>query len=184
MTPSASPVRARMADLFEWVTDDGTRLSYVEFQRLWRDPEILSGIGPLLAAPFAEAAPTVVIGPPSSGHLLGPLVAAELGAGFGAVAKNPVRLIDSDNWITVTTPPDYRDRHLTMGLRRGVVTSADRVLAVDDVADTGSQLLALKRLVEHIGATWVGSSVVLDLLPLNTTRRELRLQSVFHSRDL
>jgi adenine phosphoribosyltransferase len=173
-----------MAEAFEWITDGGARYRYAQFQRLWRDPQILAGIGPLLAEHFHDDAPTVVIGPPSSGHLLGPLVAAELGAGFGAVAKEPVRLFDSDDWFTVTTPPDYRDRHLTMGLRKGIITTADRVLAVDDIVDTGSQLLALKRLTEHLGATWVGASVVLDLLPLNTTRRDLRLRSVFHSRDL
>jgi adenine phosphoribosyltransferase len=173
-----------MVSLFEWLVDDGSPSSYVQFQRMWRDPEILSGIGELLAEQFRPNHATVVIGPPSSGHLLGALAAAHLGVGFGAVVKNPVHLIDSDAWITVTTPPDYKDRHLTLGLRKGVISSGDRVLAVDDIVDTGSQLLALKRLVSHVGATWIGASVVLDLLDLNTTRRELELRSVFHSRDL
>ena len=173
-----------MSELYVPVTDGGTRSEYVNLQPWWRDPLVMTGIGELLATPFLDAAPTVVIGPPASGHLLGGLVARFLGVGLAAVRKNPELVVDSDPWMLATTPPDYQDRHLVLGLRRGILLPSDRVLAVDDIADTGSQLLALQRIVSESGAHWVGSSVVLDLLDQNTVRRGLGLKTVFHNRDI
>lgn len=173
-----------MAELYVPVTDRGNPSEYVNLQPWWRDATVIGGIGQLLASPFTNPAPTVIIGPPASGHLLGGLVAAHLRVGFAAVSKRPVFAVDSDPWITVTTPPDYRDRHLVMGLRRGILQPSDRVLAVDDIVDTGSQLTALKQLVELAGAQWIGASVAIDLLDHNTTRRNLNLHAVFHSREL
>ena len=179
-----SEVRARMAELYVPVTDGGTRFEYVNLQPWWRDPVVMAGIGELLAAPFIDASPTVVIGPPASGHLLGGLVASFLGVGFAAVRKNPSSSVDSDPWLLATTPPDYQDRHLVLGLRRGILLPSDRVLAVDDIADTGSQLAALQRMVTEAGAYWVGASVALDLLDQNSVRRGLGVKTIFHNRDI
>ena len=109
--------------------------------------------------------------------MLGALVAKFLDVGLAAVRKNPEPSIDSDPWLRATTPPDYQDRHLVLGLRRGILKPSDRVLAVDDIVDTGSQLLALRRLVAAAGASWVGASVALDLLDRNIVRRELDLRT-------
>jgi len=145
---------------------------------------VIAGIGQLLASSFTNPAPTVIIGPPTSGHFLGGLVAGYLGLGFAAIRKDPVVAVDSDPWIVVTTPPDYHDRHLELGLRRGILLSTDRVLAVDDIVDTGSQLTALKQIVELAGAQWLGASVAIDLLDRNATRRELNIRTIFHNREL
>jgi adenine phosphoribosyltransferase len=177
-------VRARMAELYLPVTDRGDTSEYANLQPWWRDMVVLAGIGELLAAPFIDTAPTVIVGPPASGHFLGGLVARFLGLGFAAVRKEPVAAVDSDPWIVVTTPPDYHDRHIQFGLRRGILLSSDRVLAVDDIIDTGSQLTAVKQLVELAGAQWLGASVAIDLLDRNTTRRELNVRTIFHSREL
>jgi adenine phosphoribosyltransferase len=181
---SNGEVRARMAELYVPVTDGGSRSEYINLQPWWRDPIVTSGVGELLATPFIDASPTVVIGPPASGYLLGALVARFLNTGFAAVRKNPETTVDSDPWILATTPPDYQDRHLVLGLRRGILLPSDRVLAVDDIADTGSQLLALQRMVTEFGAHWVGASVALDLLDRNSVRRRLGLKTVFHNRDI
>ncbi|MBO9705038.1 MAG: adenine phosphoribosyltransferase, partial [Arthrobacter sp.] len=66
----------------------------------------------------------------------------------------------------------------------GLIRPGDRVLAVDDLIDSGGQLLALQRLVETIGATWLGASVLIDNLKEPRLRRQLNLKAVFHSRDL
>lgn len=42
-----------------------------------------------------------------------------------------------------TTPPDYHDRHITFGFRRALVQAGDRVLLVDDWADTGATATAV-----------------------------------------
>ena len=65
-----------------------------------------------------------------------------------------------------------------------MIRPGDRVLAVDDLIDSGGQLLALQRLVETIGATWLGASVLIDNLKEPRLRRQLNLKAVFHSRDL
>jgi adenine phosphoribosyltransferase len=173
-----------MSELYVPVTDGGTRSEYVNLQPWWRDPLVMAGIGELLATPFIDASPTVVIGPPARGHLLGGLVASYLGVGFAAVRKNPSPSVDSDPWLLATTPPDYQDRHLVLGLRRGILLPSDRVLAVDDVADTGGQLAALQRMVSEAGAYWVGASVALDLLDQNSVRRGLGVKTIFHNRDI
>ena len=53
-----------------------------------------------------------------------------------------------------------------------------------DIVDTGSRLLALKRLVERAGASWLGASVVFDVLGQNTVRRDLNPRSIFNGREL
>jgi adenine phosphoribosyltransferase len=80
-------VRARMIELYVPVTDGGTRSEYVNLQPWWRDSVVMAGIGELLATSFVDASPTVVIGPPSSGHLLGALVASFLNVGLAAVRR-------------------------------------------------------------------------------------------------
>jgi len=92
--------------------------------------------------------------------------------------------IDSDLWVIVTSPPDYIDRHLGLGLPKALIRSGDRVVAVDDPIDTGGQLLALQRLAGEIGATWVGASILIHNLKESQPRRQLNLKSVFHIRDL
>jgi adenine phosphoribosyltransferase len=165
-------VRRRMHSLYVPLTDRGTSSSFVNLHAWWRDPEVLGGVGELLAHPFQEAKVTVVVGPPASGYLLGPLVARHLGVGFGIVRKDPSSAVDSDPWFTATTAPDYQDRHVKLGIRQGILRQA------------GSQLLAIKKIVEAAGASWVGSSVAIDLLTDSAARRRLGLHSIFNRRDL
>jgi len=177
-------LRRRMAESFEWKTSPDTGREFFNLYRWWRDPDVVSGVGDLLAEPFRTAKPTVVVGPSASGYITGALAATSLGVGFCPIRKDPVPSFDSDPWMTVTSPPDYKDRHLELGLPKGLIRSGDRVLAVDDLIDSGGQLLALQRLVETIGANWVGASVLVDNLTESRLRRQLNLKAVFHSREL
>ena len=126
----------------------------------------------------------MVCGPERSGYLLGPLVAHHLAVGFVGVSKEPRPLADSDIWLTATTPPDYRDRHLTMSMRQGLIGSSDRVLVVDDWADTGGQATAIRDLIRQTGAHYVGAAVVVDGLASHEIRRGLDLRGLLHLRDL
>jgi len=173
-----------MAELFEWKVSPETGREYFNLFAWWRDPDVVAGVGALLAEPFLPASPNVVVGPSASGHLTGVLTAASLGVGFCPVRKDPAPSFDSDPWVKVTSPPDYKDRHLELGLPKGLIRPGDRVLAVDDLIDTGGQLLAMQRLVDEIGATWIGASVLIDNLKESRPRRQLNLKSVFHIRDL
>jgi adenine phosphoribosyltransferase len=177
-------LRLRMAEIFEWKISPVTGGEYFNLYSWWREPVILAGVGDLLSEPFRKVTPTVVIGPSASGYLTGALAATSLGVGFCPVPKDAAASFDSDPWVTVTSPPDYKDRHLELGLPKGLIRPADRVLAVDDLIDTGGQLLALQRLVGEIGATWIGASVLIDNPKESHPRRQLNLKSVFHIRDL
>lgn len=158
--------------------------TYVNRDGWWRDPHILERLPAALVEPFRALDPTVVLGPQSSGFLLGPLAARELGIGFVAARKEINLVADSDTWIRATTPPDYRDRHIEFGFRQGAITAADRVLIVDDWADTGSQLRALHALVQHVQARVIGTAVIADGLSDHRTRRDLQLTSLVHAREL
>ena len=183
-TDELTALRLRMVELFAWKVSPESGAEYFNLFPWWRDGQVIAGVGALLAAPFRAASPTVIVGPPASGYLSGALVAQELGIGFCPVRKDRGQLFDTDHWIMATSPPDYRDRHLELGLPKGLIRPGDRVLAVDDLIDTGGQLLALQKLVEATGATWVGASVLVDNLKESRPRRQLNLRSVFHVRDL
>ncbi|MDN5767208.1 MAG: hypothetical protein L0H96_09315 [Humibacillus sp.] len=131
-----------------------------------------------------DVTPTVVLGTESRGSLLGPLVAVHLGVGFAEVRKRPERASDDDKWWGRRTVPDYLDRHLDLAVRRSVLGAGDRVLFVDDWADTGAQALACQQLVHGADATWLGAVVIVDGLENSADRRALALRGLLHHRDL
>ncbi|WP_211229626.1 phosphoribosyltransferase family protein [Nakamurella lactea] len=178
-------MRDRMKRSFEWLTDRGIKYSFANMDNWWDDPSIIAGVGRMLASLFRDVAnPTAIIAPAASGYMLGPLVALEFRARFVGATKEVGTSMTSDRWLSTTTPPDYRDRHLSIGWRRGRISSGDRVLAVDDIIDTGGQLLAIKSGVERSGAEWLGAAVLIDALENGGRRRDLGVRSIFNSREL
>jgi adenine phosphoribosyltransferase len=177
-------VRSRLREAFAWRGDSTDEHRYADVTGWWRDAGLLRLLGPALAQLFPEVTPTVVLGPDSRGSLVGPLVALHLGTGFVEVRKDRTPAGDSDQWIRHRTPPDYRDRHLDLGFRRGLIQSSDSVLVVDDWIDTGSQARTVRAMVDRVGATWAGFGCIVDALDDSRLRRDLRLRSLLHLRDL
>lgn len=177
-------LRARLQSAFTWLGDRTDEHRYAEVSAWWRDAELLRNIGISLADLFASRDVTAVMGIEARGFILGPIVATSLGVGFVEVRKNPLAASDSDRWLQRTTPPDYRDRNLTLGIRRDLLESSDRVLLVDDWIDTGGQAFGARRIVADIGATWVGAAVIVDALESHVIRRELVVKSLIHHREL
>ncbi|MBO1756546.1 adenine phosphoribosyltransferase [Allobranchiibius sp. CTAmp26] len=173
---------------FHWRSDPPVwpehRIYYADDSAWWREPTILGELGSSLAALFSDEPPTVVMSPESRGSLLGPLVATHLGIGFAEVRKGAERASDDEVWLRRRTPPDYRDRHLEMAVRRSVLRTGDRVLFVDDWAATGAQAMACQQLAGDAGASWVGAAVIVDGLENSADRRLLMLRSLLHLRDL
>jgi adenine phosphoribosyltransferase len=175
----------RLRSAFVWRGDRSDEHCYADLTGWWHDGELLAAIGPALADLFpAEPAPTVVLGPESRGSLIGPLVATHLRVGYVEVRKNRTPAGDSDRWVRQTTPPDYRDRHLELGFRGALLRSCDRVLAVDDWIETGSQAIAVRRMVDSVGATWIGVACIVDALRDARLRRELNVRALLSSREL
>ncbi|MGW7685006.1 phosphoribosyltransferase family protein [Kribbella sp. NPDC054772] len=140
-------------------------------------------IGPALAGLYEET-PTVVLGPVSRGSLVGALTAAAAGAGFVEMRKDACPAVDSDRWVRRTTGPDYRDRHEVFGFRRGLIRPADRVLMVDDWADTGMTARTARLLVEDCGAHWIGAACIVDGLTDPRLRHDLPLRALLDVRQL
>lgn len=178
------PAADLLVSRFPWRGDSTDRSRWADVSGWWRDAALLRALGPALADLFSEERPTVVVGPQSRGMLLGALVAAHLGVGFVEIRKDSGPSADSDAWRVRTTPPDYRDRHLTLGFPRHLVTSGERVLFVDDWIASGGQALGTRGLVRDAGAAWLGAAVIVDGLEDARVRRELSVRALLHQRVL
>ena len=163
--PTTDPAR-RLVDAFRWL-DPGPYATHLvsDVSGWWRDPDILAGLGPALAAlcPDVPGGPTLVVGPETSGFIVGPLVATALGTGFAPAYKRAPR----GELVVVT------DR-----LRPG-----DRVLVADDWVETGGQVAALRHQVRSAGAAYLGTVAVVDATT-DQLRADLRIRALLRRADL
>jgi adenine phosphoribosyltransferase len=125
-----------------------------------RHPELLALLGPALAAPFHEARVTAVCAPEARGPILGALVAMELGAGLVLVRKDQRNHPGADR--RVESGPTWRGTTESFQMRSWDLGSDDRVLVVDDWITTGSSARAVRDLTAAAGATYVGTSVLVN----------------------
>ncbi|GAA1553870.1 phosphoribosyltransferase family protein [Kribbella sancticallisti] len=175
--------RRRLRAAFQWQWDRGSWRGSADLTGWWRDSELIRELGPALAALYDEQ-PTVVLGPVSRGALLGALTAASVGVGFVEVRKDDGPATDSDRWVLRTTAPDYRDRHVVFGFPRDLVAAGDRVLMVDDWADTGATARAVRALVDDCGAQWIGAACIVDGLMDPRLRHDLPVRALLDVRTL
>jgi orotate phosphoribosyltransferase len=112
---------------------------FVQKFRVLEDPALLEPVAQMIAARFRDAKPTVVVGAAVGGILLAYEVARQLG--IKAI------FIEKANGLPV--------------LRRGfAVSSADRVLVVEDVVTTGLSVREVLGVVQHYGAEIVGVGII------------------------
>jgi len=137
---------------------------------LFADGAFLCAAARAIAEPFREANVEKVAGIEARGFILATAVALELRAGFVAIRKPGA--IHPGPKAELTAPPDWRGHETRLRLQRHVVDEGDRVLVVDDWAETGSKALTARRLIEACGATYVGLSLLVDQLP-DSLRPEL-----------
>ena len=130
---------------------------------LFADAGFLRRAAVAVAEPFRDANVQKVAGIEARAFVLAPLVARELGAGFVAIRKPGS--IHPGPKVELTAPPDWRGAETTLRLQRHVIADGDRVLIVDDWAETGSKATTARRLIEACGGTYVGLSLLVDQLP-------------------
>ena len=135
-----------------------------------------------LAEPFESEGVTKVAGVEARGFVFGAAVATRLGAGFVPVRK-PGSIHPGPKAVHVSEP-DWRGRSLAYELQRAALADDDRVLLVDDWAETGSQALAARALIEECGATWAGVSLLVDQLPEEVRSRLEPVRAVVRSEQL
>ena len=115
----------------------------------------------LLAAPWQGAGVQAVCAVEARGFIFGAALATYLKAGFVPLRK-PGKL--PPPVVAVTYELEYgRD---ALETRADAFRPGERVLIVDDVLATGGTLGAARALVEQVGATLVGASVLIELAAL------------------
>ena len=115
-----------------------------------------------LAEPFRDSGITKVASVEARGFAIGAAVASSLSAGFVAARKHGA--IHPGSKVRVPTDTDWRGRVNELELLRASLEPQDRVLVVDDWAETGSQATATRSLIERCGASYIGLSLLVDQL--------------------
>jgi adenine phosphoribosyltransferase len=114
-----------------------------------------------MAAPFAGLVDKIA-GIESRGFVLGAAVAAHLRVGFVGIRKSDG--LYPGETLSAFTSADYRGRRHTFRLQRLALSAGERVGLVDDWFETGSQGLIARGLLEQAGASYAGSSIIVDQL--------------------
>jgi adenine phosphoribosyltransferase len=125
-----------------------------DLTHLLAQPHMFPALIEELAAPFADEGITHVATVDAGGFPLGGGVACRLNAGVVLIRKG-----GRVDWeVEAATCIDFSGREKELEVARDALTTADRVLIVDDWSETGGQLRAAIALVERLGATVVGAA--------------------------
>lgn len=149
----------RLADAVRTIPDfPKPGIQFKDLTPILADPALFAEMLDRLAAPWAGAGVTHVIGMESRGFWFGPALAARLGAGF-IPARKPGKL------PAETRSASYALEYGTNALEVHVddLPEAARVLVHDDVIATGGTAAAACDLARQAGAEVVGVSVALEL---------------------
>ena len=183
MTPGSRTAEARegvldLRSLIREVPDfPQAGILFRDITPLLGDPEGLQAAVEALAVPFTGSGVDYVAGIEARGFLLGPAVAASLGAGFVPIRKQgklPREAVREEYQL------EYG--RAVIEAHRDALGPGDRVLVLDDVLATGGTARAACRLVESLGARIVGLAFLVEIGPLGGRRRlePYRIESVVH----
>ena len=148
-------LRSRIRDIADFPKPG---ITFKDLTPLLRDPSSLGLTVDLLTEPWRDQGVTVIAGIEARGFLLAPMVAERLGVGMVPLRK-PGKL----PWRTVAETYDLEYGTDTLEIHEDAVTSADRVLLIDDVLATGGTAGAGIRLLRRVGADVVGCAFVIEL---------------------
>ena len=124
------------------------------------DPYILQNLGAAMASSFHDEGITKVIAPEARGPVLGALVATCLKAGFVLLRKEGRNHPGADK--TITSEQTWTGERIRFLTRSFDLDESDRILVVDDWATTGNTIRVAKQFANQIGATYIGSSVIVN----------------------
>ncbi len=141
-------------------------ITFKDITPLLGDPHALAQAIAAISAAHQGLGITKVVGIESRGFIIAPAVALQLGAGFVPIRK-PGKL----PWKSIKQSYGLEYGTDTVEIHEDSVTSADRVLMVDDVLATGGTMEAAITLVTKVGGQIVGSAFLIDLAFLGGGKR-------------
>jgi adenine phosphoribosyltransferase len=143
------------------------RLQYFEGHSdtlgLFAESGLLRRAAAAVADPFRGSEVAKVASVEARGFVLAACVALELDAGFVGIRK-PGGMHPGPK-SELAAPRDWRGIETTLRLQRHVIGRGERVLVVDDWAETGSKALTARQLIEECGGEYAGLSLLVDQLP-------------------
>jgi adenine phosphoribosyltransferase len=174
--PEVAAGKAALLRTFEW------HGGHADVWRVFRDAEAFECVVAGMVAPYRTESITAVAGIESRGFLLGGAAAIQLGVGFIAIRKAG-SLFPGDK-ARLTSARDYRGHTQELLIQRDSVQACDRVLLVDDWAETGSQARTAHQLVRSCGADVIGTTLLVDGLDERTRTDLMNVSSLAHFSDL
>jgi adenine phosphoribosyltransferase len=149
---------------------------------LFADAGFLARVGAALAEPYREAGVAKVAGIEARGFVVATAVALDLGAGFVGIRK-PGAMLAGEK-AEARFERDWRGQEGVLQLQRHVIEAGDRVLVVDDWAETGSKALAARELIEACGGAYAGLSLLVNQLPADVRSRLEPVEFVVRAEDV
>ena len=135
---------------------------FYDVTTLFKDAEALKELGDMLYEMYKDKGITKVVGIESRGFIMGPMLAARLGAGFVPVRKPgklPAEVIEERYTKEYGTD--------TIQMHKDAINENDVVLLHDDLLATGGTMLAACNLVKQLKPKKVMVNFIIELEELN-----------------
>ena len=135
---------------------------FYDVTTLFKDAEALKELGDMLYEMYKDKGITKVVGIESRGFIMGPMLAARLGAGFVPVRKPgklPAEVIEESYTREYGTD--------TIQMHKDAIDENDVVLLHDDLLATGGTMLAACNLVKQLKPKKVMVNFIIELEELN-----------------
>jgi len=158
-----APTREKLKSLIRNVPDFPKRgIVFRDITPLLADAQGFALAVRAMAEPFSQANIDMVVGAESRGFIFGAALAGQLHCGFV-----PVRKYGKLPAATITQ--EYQLEYGTdkLQMHTDALATGQSVLMVDDLLATGGTMKACCQMVEQLGATIVGVSVLIELAFLN-----------------
>lgn len=135
---------------------------FYDVTTLFKDEEALKELSDMLYEMYKDKGITKVVGIESRGFIMGPMLAARLGAGFVPVRKPgklPAEVIEESYTKEYGTD--------TIQMHKDAIDENDVVLLHDDLLATGGTMLAACNLVKQLKPKKVMVNFIIELEELN-----------------